>query len=65
MDWTHTRPPFGVPVKLFNHYGQVREGISDGAFMLLTDCAHQMQNCVYPLENVIAWKPKINCQQPI
>jgi hypothetical protein len=56
MGWTHTKPPFGVPVKLFNHYGQVREGVSDGVSMHLTDCTHPMQNCFYPVANVIAWK---------
>lgn len=55
-DWQHTLPPYGVPVEIFNHYGQVRRGINDGAYMRLTDCIWPWQNAIYPTEDVIAWR---------
>lgn len=56
MEWTHTRPPRGVPIHIFNHYGQVRYGVSDGIFVRLRDCTDPMQNSVYPTDYVIAWR---------
>lgn len=55
-DWQHTLPPSGLRLEIFNHYGQVRRGVSEGWHIRLSDCAHPTQNAIYPTEQVIAWR---------
>jgi hypothetical protein len=57
MDWIHTKPPFGVPVRIFDHYGQVRSGIREGYYVRWLDCTDPMANSAYPADMVVAWKP--------
>lgn len=56
MDWIHTKPPFGLPIEIFNHYGDVRRGKNDGVYIWLQDCIDPMSNAIYPTDNVIAWR---------
>lgn len=65
MDWTHTKPPFGVPVEIFIHYGYVRRGKSDGAHVWLKDVTDNMQNAIYPAESVIAWRIVEECNYSV
>jgi hypothetical protein len=55
-DWTHTKPPYALPVEIFDHYGQVREATRDIAYMRLTDCTYPAQNAIYPADDVVAWR---------
>lgn len=56
MDWTHTNPPFNVPVQIWTRFGDVRNGRSDGSYFRFDDCRHPAQNTVMPLEQVHAWR---------